>query len=299
MKLLSLRHQFAALFATAFIRTLLISDVFASDTTLRSGSGSFLFRDVEGNPDRPIRVWYHRPKGFERDGRIVFVIHGQGRNATDYRSVWVPLAEQGEFLLVCPEFSNEHYPSSRHFNQGFVRDDENRPRDKREWAFWSIEEIFDRVIDSNRLTAKDYTLYGHSAGGQFVHRMVLFLPEARFKLAIAANPGWYTMPTLELDFPYGLNGADIGNDQLQRAFDRRLVILLGTEDTLTNQENLLNTDEAKAQGPHRFARGLYFFRTGRTMAQAQNADFLWRLVEVPGAHHSNKAMASAAAKLIE
>jgi methyltransferase (TIGR00027 family) len=32
-----------------------------------------------------------------------------------------------------------------------------------------------------------YFIYGHSEGGQFVHRLVLFLPDARFARAVAAK----------------------------------------------------------------------------------------------------------------
>src|SRR5271155_4121645 len=45
-----------------------------------------------------------------------------------------------------------------------------------------------------QFTSKTYYLYGHSAGGQFAHRLVLFMPNARYQRVVAANPGYYTMP---------------------------------------------------------------------------------------------------------
>ncbi|MDZ7757086.1 hypothetical protein [Rhodohalobacter sp.] len=42
---------------------------------------------------------------------------------------------------------------------------------------------------------------------QFIHRMVMFKPDARFDLAIAANPGWYTIPDSKQNYPYGILGA--------------------------------------------------------------------------------------------
>ena len=58
------------------------------------------------------------------------------------------------------------------------------------------------------VVAQRYHIYGRSAGGQFVHRLALFVPEARCEAAITANAGWYTVPTFAGDgFPYGLKGS--------------------------------------------------------------------------------------------
>ena len=54
-------------------------------------------------------------------------------------------------------------------------------------------------------TRRGYALYGHSAGGQFVHRYVAFADAPRMESAVAANSGWYTMPD-DGAFPYGWGG---------------------------------------------------------------------------------------------
>lgn len=61
--------------------------------------------------------------------------------------------------------------------------------------------------------AKTYVIYGHSAGGQFSHRLCYFEgmmsaghPEyPRIEKALIANPGWYTMPDTSMYYPYGLD----------------------------------------------------------------------------------------------
>ena len=49
-------------------------------------------------------------------------------------------------------------------------------------------------------------LWGHSAGGQFVHRALATQDSAQFEAAGAGNAGWYTMPTLDRPYPEGLGG---------------------------------------------------------------------------------------------
>jgi len=271
----------------------------AMDTNLADGAGRFDFVDDKGNADLPLTVWYYRPKAFERQRPVLFVIHGRDRNGAEYRDAWIEHAEQGGYLLLCPEFSRENYPDFRKFNLGYMFDDDDQPRDKERWSFMAIEHLFDRVVQDNQLDASGYTIYGHSAGGQFVHRMAIFLPEARFKRAIAANPGWYTMPKSMVSFPYGLQGSGLGDEYLKQALQRRLVVLLGTADANPDDENLLTNEEANAQGPHRFARGQSFYQAGEAAARELSADFKWELIEVPDVGHDNVKMAPAASKLVE
>jgi pimeloyl-ACP methyl ester carboxylesterase len=52
-----------------------------------------------------------------------------------------------------------------------------------------IERLFDHVRQTLGISATTYDIVGHSAGGQFVERLVLFLPSARFRRAVASSPG--------------------------------------------------------------------------------------------------------------
>ena len=179
---------------------------YASAEPIPAGAGSFKFVDTRGNADRPITVWTYRPAGFVPAGRVVFVMHGQGRNGKVYRDAWIEYSEQQKFLLLTPEFSNDNYPSDAKYQQGYIQAFDGSIRPKEKWSLLAIEHLFDYVVQENALLTKRYTIYGHSGGGQFVHRLVLLSPEARIELAIAANPGWYTTPNLQLEYPYGLKG---------------------------------------------------------------------------------------------
>jgi poly(3-hydroxybutyrate) depolymerase len=265
---------------------------------LAVGAGSFEFVDPDGNPDRPITVWYYRPERLRATAPVVFVMHGVNRNGRDYRDSWIDYARSRGFLLLVPEFSQRYYPSAGMYNQGFMFTDSGEPRERSKWTFSAIERIFDRVLTENQLRQEQYTIYGHSAGGQFVHRFAMFMPEARFKLAIAANSGWYTMPQLDVDFPYGLRGTPVDQDALRQALSGRLVILLGSKDTDPNHKHLNRRPGSMAQGPHRLARGRAYFAAARSQAKSLDTDLRWRLQLVRGVGHSNSKMAKAAAKMI-
>ena len=84
---------------------------------------------------------------------------------------------------------------------GNVYDDDGRRKVQEEWSFGVIERVFDCVKNALGLNAESYGFYGHSAGSQFVHRFLYFMPENRAHLIVAANAGWYTMPTFEQVFP--------------------------------------------------------------------------------------------------
>lgn len=297
-----LRLGRAALIAMAIACLVASARVQASevldDARLAVGSGSFAFDFVTPDAVRKINVWYHRPAPAASDAPIVFVLHGQGRNAVSYRKHWIPFAERQRFVLLVPEFSREQFPSSRTYSLGNMRSraGEMLPEDR--WSFGAIEQLFDRVRQANGFVQSTYDIYGHSGGGQFVHRLVLFASQARFRVAVAANSGWYTMPDRSIAFPYGLEGTRLGADGLARAFSRRLVLLLGDADVDPDHPELLRTPAADAQGPHRFARGHAFYERARRAAAELGVPLAWKLEAAPGVAHSNARMAPHAARFV-
>ena len=268
------------------------------DARIPPGTGSFDYPFVSSGALRRITVWYHRPVDAGADAPIVFVLHGDGRDATNYRRRWIPEADARGFVLIVPEFSRSEFAGGRAYNLGGMRARDGSSYPESEWAYTAIENLFDAIREASGFTRTTYDLYGHSAGGQFVHRMVMFKPNARYRVAIAANPGWYTVPDLSIMFPYGLGGASEAADQLHRTLSRRLIVLLGDADTDPNHPQLLRSPEAVAQGPHRFARGHHFFEQAQRAAAARNVPFGWQLEVVPGAAHSNGQMTAHAARFV-
>jgi pimeloyl-ACP methyl ester carboxylesterase len=145
-------------------------------------------------------------------------------------------------------------------------------------------------------TAERYFLFGHSAGAQFVHRMVLFQNPSRIALAVTANAGSYTMPDFDVEFPYGLKHSDLTDTRLKAALEVPVLILLGENDTDPNDKYLPKVPEAMAQGPTRLTRGHHFFSAAEAAAQRLNIPLRWTKSIVPGVGHDNALMAPSAAR---
>lgn len=241
-----------------------------------------------------MNVHYYLPANLPEDAPVVFVMHGTRRDSDLYRDVWAAAAELYCFALICPRFRKRDYPRGT-YHRGNVVDDNGRRNPESDWTFSVIEEIFDHVRRRLGNTSERYAIHGHSAGGQFVHRMVMLAPGSRFHTAVAANTGWYTMPDYETDFPYGLRGTDVEN-RLEAALSRRLVVLLGEKDTDPNDPFLRITEEAVKQGATRYERGHAFHRAAREKAAELRTDLAWRLVTVPGATHLDRQMMPAAVR---
>jgi len=242
----------------------------------------------------PMRVFVTRPLHLAPERPVVFVMHGVNRNADEYRDQWHGLAKEHDFLLVVPEFSERHFPGSQAYNLGNVFDENGKLVEEARWSYSAIEAIFEEVRRRFSMTTKRYSLYGHSAGSQFVHRFIFHVPDARVNQIVSANAGWYMMPDDGLDFPYGLAGSAVSPEKLQAAMQLPVTLLLGEEDNDPEHPNLRQTPEAMAQGEHRLARGYSFFDAARAYSERLDVPFFWQLVTVPGADHDNRLMAPAA-----
>lgn len=260
----------------------------------RGESGVFERTEAAGATSEPQRVFFHRPAQWQADGRIVMVMHGVDRDADRYRDEWSPLADAHGFLLLCPEFSRSKFPKTGWYNLGGME----MTADPARWAFSVPDRVFVEARGRFGATSERYSLYGHSAGSQFVHRFLLLAPSPRVEQAISANAGWYTLPLFDLPFPYGLRNTAVTEAQVTAFLQRPLVLQLGESDTNPEHRTLERNPQADRQGIHRFARGLNFLAVGRREAERRGIALAWRLVTVPGVGHSNGRMAASAAKVL-
>jgi poly(3-hydroxybutyrate) depolymerase len=262
-----------------------------------AGPSRFEMAEAAGATAAPLAVFLYRPAAWTAADRILIVMHGLQRDADRYRDEWERQAERGNLLVVVPEFSAAKFPGRATYNFGNVVDAENRPQPPERWVFGVIDRVFDEVRRRTGATRTSYFLFGHSAGAQFVHRYLLLAPTTRADLIVVANAGSYSMPTADVAFPFGLGGVPVTAESLRAVFARRVVVLLGDQDTNPNHPSLPRDPEAMAQGPHRFARGHAFFAAAQAAAERLGAPFAWRLEIVPGVGHSDAGMAARAVEL--
>lgn len=226
-------------------------------------------------------------------------MHGASRDLPRYFADWRAAADASGFIVAVPWFPKDDFPGSAQYNLGYVHDPASGElRDEPLWTFSAIEPLFDHIIQWADVAATGYTLYGHSAGAQFVHRFLYYKPDARVTRAVLANAGWYTMPDFGIDFPYGLQQSGVRADVLPTFFSRDVIVLLGEADTKIAEDNLRRTPEAMLQGAHRLQRGRTFFRVAEAKAAELGVAFNWRLQTVPRAEHSNAQMTPDAAALV-
>lgn len=263
-------------------------------TPVPSGKWSFVFTDKRGQADRPLRVYTYRPRQCDSTCPIQFVMHGKSRNAADYRDYWELAADRYGFLVIAPEFSAKEWPKAAAYNLGDVAG--NAEREK--WSYSVVEHLFDEMRDGQ----KDYRIFGHSAGAQFVHRMLFLLPENRAAVAIVANAGWYMMPEWRSDrkaprWPYSFVESPAGEKELRQALVRKVYLLLGEADTKTDDPNLDKSEGAMKQGVNRLERGENFFGAVTGAANTLGVKLGWQLSYVPGSGHEGAKMSRAAADL--
>ena len=105
----------------------------------------------------------------------------------------------------------------------------------------------------------------------------------------------YHTSLLRYAWPWELDPRYVDEAQLKVALGRKLVVMLGEEDTKTDDPVMPRSPEALAQGSNRMERGRRFFDMARTQAAAMDTDFGWQLAIVPGVGHSSRGMSRAAA----
>jgi hypothetical protein len=267
-----------------------------TDAMFETGHGCWVYHDTGANTNKPVRVWYYYPTNFDWGSRkVVFAMHGSGRNAGGALNRWRTYADEHGALIIAPEFNKEHYPEGRDYNRGNVRDNNGNMRSRADWTFTTIEEIFDVVREEIPEAPQRYSIQGHSAGGQFVHRMVLLGSDYRIDTAVAANPGWYLLPDEDYNYPCGIRNLQGQYVDLAAAYKMKLVITLGTEDNDPNAPLLNHGDCAEMQGSNRYDRGRFFHTFAKNDALNRGLPFTWKLVEVPGVGHNANGMVEAGA----
>ncbi|MGL5317272.1 MAG: hypothetical protein ACRC9Q_01010 [Bacteroidales bacterium] len=257
--------------------------------SLGTGRGVITYSGYAPLSHKPVKVHYYIPKGDKSRMPILFVFPGVNRNADEYLDAWKVGADQKNVMVFSLEFPRSMYSTEEYIEGGMFSGTTLKPESA--WTFSLIEPLFDYLKKELNGSQATFDLWGHSAGAQFVHRYFLFKPAASVGKAVSANAGWYTVPDLSVEYPYGLKNSPASSATLQQVFGKNLILQLGTADTDPNDSSLNHSPGAELQGPHRYARGLYFWDRSRISSQPHNI-FKWMKYEVPGVAHSYSQMAA-------
>lgn len=116
--------------------------------------------------------------------------------------------------------------------------------------------------------------------------------------AVTANAGTYSMPDLNVPFPYGLGGIGIDSCAVRDLLGFPLAIFAGTADIDATSPHFPGEEAAMRQGPTRFARAHTYLARVHQSAAEHGVDCAWSLTEVPGVAHEGDKMSAAAAPYI-
>ncbi len=244
-----------------------------------------------------VPVWVVLPTKYSASSKFITAMCGINRDASGIATYWVPFANANNYVIAAPEFNSTEWSSDAYIlgNMFTGSSGSGTLNPKTKWSFTIVEEIHRELYTACGLTDSTYELWGHSAGGQFVHRLAFFLPDILISRYIAGNSGWYSCPDLSVAFPWGAQQKLLGltTDDLLAFSRQNLVIMRGTADT--TRDSALNTDpNSDAQGLNRYTRAGYFYNSGSLI----NTSLKWKLIDVPNVAHDDQKMAIAGGNYI-
>jgi hypothetical protein len=249
-------------------------------------------------PGRPVLLRAARPERYSPTTPLLFAHHGDLRNGGDYRDYWLPLVDEANLLVVVPEFPSSTYPGAAWYNLGNRVDETGRTRPREEWTYGVPARVFASLRSQSATAWRCYGLFGHSSGGQFVHRMISLGFRDGVAVAATANAGAYAMPDLDIRFPHGLGATEIDEAALRALLAFRLTVFAGTADIDTTSEHFPRDDAAMRQGPTRYARAHSYIAAARDAARQRGMSCAWTIIDVADVGHDGAKMSAAAAAIL-
>lgn len=124
---------------------------------------------------------------------LLVCVHGISRNAEEHLRHFAPLARKRGIAVAAPLFREPEFPDY----QRLGRTGRGRRADQ------ALDALLAELRAEGGVDAERIYLFGHSGGGQFVHRYVMANP-ARVARFVVSAAGWYTHPDAARAFPLGI-----------------------------------------------------------------------------------------------
>ncbi|BBN82334.1 hypothetical protein PA25_23190 [Pseudoalteromonas sp. A25] len=289
--------------------------------TLHTGSGNYFISGGQGREDKLINVFYHKPRDFNSNSKVLLVIPGAGRNAWSYRDSWVEASEKHNVLILSPAYAEQEYDFASYHLAGIVSNlvfnnkqalAEGQKTSKyrfknnelvfdinneaQTWMFNDFDRIFESAIGALAAPQTHYDIFGHSAGGQILHRFAIFQADSKAERIVAANSGFYTQANRNENIPFGLKNSRLSDEHLRHSFAKKLTLLIGELDNENETRgSMLHTPTTDKRGLGRLSRSHHFFEHSERYANKLGATFNWQHHTVKGVGHDFKKMSQAAA----
>lgn len=191
------------------------------------------------------RYLVYVPRRYKRSAetRLMVAVHGTYSWPEGYIKICQKDAERYRFVLLAPHFEFGRFPWFGGLNVGRHR------KGRSDLRLLEIIEDLSTVLpfDKQRIL-----LFGHSEGGQFVHRFALAHPQRVYR-AVAGAAGHWIHPDADLRFPLGTKTSPYALDLNQLDFGQlvrtNLVAVVGTQDSsghLDKAERFMNDVQAWA-----------------------------------------------------
>ncbi|MEB8328794.1 hypothetical protein OO009_05450 [Flavobacteriaceae bacterium KMM 6897] len=297
-------------------------ELIVNEINIQSGSGAFLIEGGVGNEDKKIKVFYHKPKNFRTTSRVLIVVPGSGRNGDSYRDAWIEESEKYGVLILSPMYKEVEYDYGAYHMGNLIYNlnlessakyDQNSNKvfldeelfsfeinsNRNEWIYNDFDRIFDNVVKALGSTQTEYDIFGHSAGGQILHRFAIFRANSKANRILASNSGSYTLPDFNNELPFGIENTVLTKENIETSFKKNLVLFIGELDNENEQGGLiLRSPSVDKQGTHRLERGKYFFNKSKDIAEEMGFDFNWKLMIIPDTGHDYRKMGNAAGEYL-
>lgn len=181
---------------------------------------------------------------------LLVSVHGISRNAEEHVRHFAPLARERGVALAVPLFPPSEFPDYQRLGR--------TGRGRR--ADMALHEVLAALRREVGAAADRIYLFGHSGGGQFVHRYAMAYPAEVARFVVSAA-GWYTHPDPDRPFPLG-----IGPDPLlpDRHFDPdaflrvRGCVLVGEGDVRRTRSLRIGPEVDAMQGDNRVERARHW-----------------------------------------
>lgn len=246
--------------------------------------------------DKPdVEIFYITPEIINKDTKVIFVIHGNSRNAEDYLSAWIPHVTNKNVIVAAPQFRKIDF---RYFFLLEMAESSGKVNsDKDEYINNSISLFFNYLKSKFSLSTETYSMFGHSAGAQFTHRYMLLSMDNRISNTVIANAGWYTFITDD-EFPYGINNSpiNISSEQIKWFMSKKANLLIGSDDVGFQSVN--SSKGANLQGLTRVDRATNYFDSLIMNAESRGYALRWNYRVLDKVDHDYKKVTPYAAQIL-